>query len=71
MSWNLALSIMGSVLVRQLPAQNKWGRFMGVATSTAYAVNFPLQLSLLTGNVGGFTKKATVSAMVRQILAYG
>lgn len=65
MAWNFAIAITGAVLVRQLPGHMKWARLAGACMSGAYGANFPLIMSLVSGNVGGFTKKATVNSIVR------
>ena len=36
----------------------------GLCLGAVFAANIPLSLSLITSNVGGFTKKSTVSAML-------
>ncbi|KAB8261851.1 major facilitator superfamily domain-containing protein [Aspergillus pseudonomiae] len=64
MVWNSALSIVGAAMARQISPDNVWARFIGYCLAGAYAVNFPLTLSMSTGNIGGFTKKTTVNAMV-------
>lgn len=64
MMWHFAVSLVGAALVRQLPQHNKWGRFAGACLSLAYSANFPLLMSLMSGNFGGFTKKTTVNALV-------
>lgn len=65
MVWNALVSIAGAAMARQISADNVWARFMGYCLAGAYAVNMPLTFSMATGNVGGFTKKTTVNAMVR------
>lgn len=64
MAANLAISLTGVVLIRQLDATHIWARFIGFCLSIAYTANIPLVLSMSSGNVGGFTKKNTVNAMV-------
>ncbi|RDW86041.1 uncharacterized protein DSM5745_02683 [Aspergillus mulundensis] len=64
MVWNCALSIAGAAMARQINPDNVWARFMGYCLANAYSVNFPLTLAMSTGNVGGFTKKTTVNAMI-------
>lgn len=61
---NFALAVVGSTLVRQRPAADKWTRFAGYCVGMAYSANFPLVMSLMSGNFGGFTKKVTVNAIV-------
>ncbi|GKT86067.1 major facilitator superfamily transporter [Colletotrichum tofieldiae] len=64
MAWNLAVSIAGAAMVRQIKAELKWARFMGYCLTIAYSANFPVILSMSSGNFGGFTKKTTVNAML-------
>lgn len=64
MAWNYALSIAGVEMVRQVPVHMKWGRLFGAGLAGSYTANFPLFLSLISGNVSGFTKKTTVTAIV-------
>ncbi|GAB7325683.1 hypothetical protein MBLNU13_g09655t1 [Cladosporium sp. NU13] len=64
MAFNLAISLTGSVMVRQLDATSIWPRFFGYCLCIAYSANFPLVLSMSSSNIGGFTKKNTVNAMV-------
>ncbi|KAL4808288.1 major facilitator superfamily domain-containing protein [Aspergillus unguis] len=64
MIWNSALSIVGAAMARQISPDNVWARFMGYCLANAYSVNFPLTLAMSTGNIGGFTKKTTVNAMI-------
>jgi len=65
MAFNLALAVTGAAMVRYVSRVQKWTRFAGAVLSASYAANFPLIMSLLSGNFGGFTKKATVNALVR------
>lgn len=64
MAFNLAISLTGSIMVRELDAANIWPRFVGYCFCIAYSANFPLVLSMSSSNVGGFTKKNTANAMV-------
>jgi Na+(H+)/acetate symporter ActP len=64
MAFNLAISLTGSIMVRELDANNIWARFIGYCFCIAYSANFPLVLSISSSNVGGFTKKNTANAMV-------
>ena len=64
MAFNLAISLVGSVMVRQLDPTSIWPRFFGYCLCIAYSANFPLVLSMSSSNIGGFTKKNTVNAMV-------
>ncbi|KAF4587152.1 major facilitator superfamily transporter [Ophiocordyceps camponoti-floridani] len=65
---NFLLSIIGCALVRQLPAHLEWPRYVGYILTIAFSANYPLMLSLVSSNVGGFTKKVTVTGMV--VMAY-
>ena len=64
MMFNFALAIVGSCMVRQLPPEQKWSRYGGYCLILAFSANFPLVMSLASGNFGGFTKKMTVNATV-------
>lgn len=68
MAGNLAIAVAGAAMVRQLPSSMKWARLAGICMAGGYAANFPLIMSLMSGNFGGFTKKTTVNAMVSRIL---
>ncbi|PFH57766.1 hypothetical protein XA68_14593 [Ophiocordyceps unilateralis] len=61
---NLSLAITGCALIRQLPATLKWVRYVGYCLTIAFSANFPIILSVVSANFGGFTKKVTVNAMV-------
>lgn len=65
MAWNLALSIAGATMIRTISADHMWARFMGFCLTLGYTANFPLVLAVASGNFGGFTKKTTVNALVR------
>ncbi|KAM5363524.1 hypothetical protein ACJZ2D_011967 [Fusarium nematophilum] len=71
LAWNFSLAIVGASLLRQLPDHLLWGRYAGKCLTTAAAANFPLLMSLSSGNVGGFTKKTTVNAVVFIIYCTG
>ncbi|KAF5593553.1 major facilitator superfamily transporter [Fusarium subglutinans] len=59
-----ALALVGAALVRELPEHDRWGRYAGTCLMGGYSGCFPLVMSLMSGNVGGFTKKTTVNALV-------
>ncbi|KAI3528410.1 hypothetical protein CSPX01_16245 [Colletotrichum filicis] len=61
---NLAISIASAAMVRQIQSELKWARFIGYCLTIAYSANFPMILSMSSGNFGGFTKKTTVNAMI-------
>ncbi|RKL33497.1 hypothetical protein BFJ72_g10013 [Fusarium proliferatum] len=56
-----ALSLVGTILVRQLPATDNAGRYIGLILCASCANVFPMMLSLISNNVAGFTKKSTVN----------
>ena len=58
------IGLIGCVLIRQLPHENKVGRLFGIYFFGAYAGGFPISLSLVASNTGGFTKKGTVTAIL-------
>ncbi|KAH8429143.1 uncharacterized protein LDX57_006813 [Aspergillus melleus] len=64
----IVFALVGVILMNTLPDSNRWGRWVGIFLLGPFATSIPISLSLITSNVGGFTKKATVSAMV--FLAY-
>lgn len=64
MSWGYLVSLAGAIMVRLLPAHDRWSRFIGYCLLLAYTSGFPLIVSMVTSNTGGFTKKMTVNSMV-------
>ncbi|KAG8405860.1 hypothetical protein J3459_020911 [Metarhizium acridum] len=64
MAFNYAIGVTGAAMVRYTAPENRWARFAGSVLAGGYGGNFPLLMSLMSGNVGGFTKKTTVNAMV-------
>ncbi|KAB8230794.1 major facilitator superfamily domain-containing protein [Aspergillus alliaceus] len=60
----LIVSLIGILLMRQLPVEKKWGRLVGVWLVTVFGAGFPLSLSLVSSNFAGFTKKSTVTAIL-------
>ncbi|RHZ44861.1 uncharacterized protein CDV56_102539 [Aspergillus thermomutatus] len=61
---NTTVSVIGMVLVWQLPDENQKGRLTGLALGAVFAVNIPLSLSLISSNVAGFTKRSVTSALL-------
>lgn len=57
------LALIGSILIRQLPQANRGGRYCGIVLVFAFCNNFPMALSFIASNIGGFTKRSTTSAM--------
>lgn len=64
MTFNLVVSMVGSIMGGQIDVSNKYGRLIGVALSITCAANFPLVMAMTSSNVGGYTKKTTVGALV-------
>ncbi|KAL4870413.1 major facilitator superfamily domain-containing protein [Aspergillus spectabilis] len=60
----IVFALVGVILMNTLPDSNRWGRWVGIFLLGPFATSIPISLSLITSNVGGFTKKATVSAML-------
>ncbi|KGQ12021.1 putative transporter [Beauveria bassiana D1-5] len=63
MMLTFATALVGAALVRQMPEENKWGRYAGTCLMGANSASFPLLMSMVSGNIGGFTKKTTVNAL--------
>lgn len=64
MTFNVIVSIVGAVMVREVDPAHKWTRVMGCAFGVAFTANFPMTMAMVSSNFAGFTKKTTVSAMV-------
>ncbi|RHZ54889.1 uncharacterized protein CDV56_106583 [Aspergillus thermomutatus] len=64
-------SVLGMVLMYAPGPSNQAGRMAGFCLSLAFSANMPLALSLITGNVGGYTKKAVVNACVLVMYCVG
>jgi ACS family allantoate permease-like MFS transporter len=66
----LALSVsqvpplIGAVLLYKLPSHNKYGRLFSYYIFQTHNVPFLYGMALVSGNVAGFTKKTTVSAIM-------
>lgn len=60
----LTISLVGILLVRQLPMHMRWGRLIGIWIGSVFGAAYPLSLSLIASNVSGYTKKTTVMAAV-------
>ncbi|KAF9889034.1 hypothetical protein FE257_008011 [Aspergillus nanangensis] len=56
------VGLIGCVLVYSL--DNQGGQLFGIFIFVAFAAGIPLSMSLVSSNVAGFTKKATVSSMM-------
>ncbi len=58
------LALVGTIIVYVLPNTNPWGRLVGIWLLAIFIADYPLSLSLIMSNVGGFSKKSTVSTMM-------
>ena len=56
--------MIGLILVWKLDDENKAGKMVGITLGIVYAINMPIQLSQVTSNVAGFTKRSVVSALI-------
>ncbi|KAI3539112.1 major facilitator superfamily transporter [Colletotrichum abscissum] len=56
--------IIGTCLINQLHADNKWGRLVGVWLLGSYPVGFMVILGLLSTNIAGSTKRSVASGWV-------
>ncbi|KUL85046.1 hypothetical protein ZTR_07774 [Talaromyces verruculosus] len=61
---NCLVAMVGYLLVYRLSEDARVAKMTGLCLGAVFAANIPLSLSLITSNVGGFTKKSTVSAML-------
>ena len=67
--FGMSFSIAGAVMVRNITHDNVWGRFFGYCLTMGYTPNLPIVLSIISANVGGFTKRMTVNVMVRSFIS--
>lgn len=68
MAWNIAMALVGAVRIRKVPSSQIWTRFMGYCLCIAFSANYPMVLSMSSGNIGGFTKKNTTNAMISELI---
>lgn len=61
---NCLIAMVGYLLVYRLSEDARVAKMTGLCLGAVFAANIPLSLSLITSNVGGMTKKSTVSAML-------
>ena len=64
MAFNTVMSLIGTIMIRQIDHKYIWGRFMGYCLTIVFSVNFPLLLATITSNIAGFSKKVTATAIV-------
>ncbi|KAJ5765471.1 major facilitator superfamily domain-containing protein [Penicillium odoratum] len=58
------ISLAGALMIKLLPESHKLSRLGGLWLISAYASAFPTILSLVSSNITGHTKKATVNGML-------
>lgn len=58
------ISTAGMALIYAVDPVHKFIRLAGIYMCVTYGAAFPLTLSFISSNVGGFTKKSTASAML-------
>ncbi|KAM3566997.1 hypothetical protein ARSEF4850_000031 [Beauveria asiatica] len=51
-------------MIRVLDPAQKWSRFIRLCFLFGYACAFPLNVSMVTSNTGGFTEKMTMNSML-------
>ncbi|KAL4801256.1 major facilitator superfamily domain-containing protein [Aspergillus unguis] len=64
MIFNTLVSVLGMLLIWKLNPDNEVGRLFGLSIGIVYAINMPIQLSVVTSNVAGFSKRSVVSSLV-------
>ncbi|KAH7356395.1 major facilitator superfamily domain-containing protein [Rhexocercosporidium sp. MPI-PUGE-AT-0058] len=60
----MVVSITGTLMMFLIPAQHRAARVGGACLASAFSANLPMATSMVTSNITGFTKKATVMSMV-------
>ena len=65
------VSLVGMVFMYALDPENQAGRMAGFCLALAYSASMPLAMSLVTSNIGGFTKRAVVNACVLVMYSAG
>ncbi|KAI1609278.1 MFS transporter [Exophiala viscosa] len=60
MIFNTITAMVGMIMVYEL--EGRAGRMAGLCLAAVFACNIPLSLSLISSNVGGFTKRSVASA---------
>lgn len=58
------MSLAGCLMVSQIDPSRKVARLAGMWLFPAYSAGIPIMLSIIASNVGGYTKRTTVSAVV-------
>jgi MFS family permease len=58
------ISLIGMIMVYAIENTKPYSRLARIWMAAVFAADIPISLSLITSNVGGFTKKAMVSAIL-------
>ncbi|GAA5844184.1 hypothetical protein JCM11251_006710 [Rhodosporidiobolus azoricus] len=58
------ICVLGTALLTYLPTEQNWGRLVGFWLVNFQSVGFTLGLVMISSNLGGWTKRSIVSAMV-------
>jgi hypothetical protein len=58
------ICVIATALLSFLPTENNWGRLISFWFVNVQSIGFTLGLVMISSNIGGYTKKSTVSAMV-------
>ncbi|KFY23268.1 hypothetical protein V491_02600 [Pseudogymnoascus sp. VKM F-3775] len=70
MAFNTVLSLIGTIMVRQIDHKYIWGRFIGYCLTIVFSANLPLILATITSNIAGFSKKVTATAITASFLSF-
>jgi MFS family permease len=60
----MLVSITGTAMMFAIPAHHRVAKYAGSCLASAFSANLPMTTSMVTSNITGFTKKATVMAMI-------
>ncbi|KAL5324622.1 hypothetical protein ACEPPN_009168 [Leptodophora sp. 'Broadleaf-Isolate-01'] len=60
----MVVSITGTCMMFYIPAEHRAARVGGACLASAFSASLPMATSMVTSNITGFTKKATVMSMV-------
>lgn len=58
------VSLGGVLMVQHVDPAHRWVRYVGYCLSLTFSSTIPHVMAVMTGNVGGFTKKMMINAMV-------
>lgn len=61
------VSLAGVLMVQHVDPAQRWVRYVGYCLNLTFSSSIAHVMAILMGNVGGFTKKMTINAMVREV----